>query len=83
MKSMNFNHLAKELKIPSRLLTKILIQYNILVEDKNSNLLPTDFAVENEYCFTIVIDKQEEVIFTSWGVNFVVELLTTKYCAVI
>lgn len=83
MKSMNFNHLTKELKIPSRLLTQILIQYNILEEDKNSNLIPTDFAVENEYCFTIVIEEQEEVIFTLWGVDFVIELLTTQYCAVI
>ncbi len=83
MKYMNFNHLAKELKLPSRLLTKILIKYNILVEDNNSNLLPTDFAVENEYCFTILIDEYEEVIFTTWGFDFIVELLETQYCAVI
>ncbi len=83
MKSINYNHLAKELKIPSRLLTQILIKYNILVEDECYNLIPTDFAVENEYCFTIVIEEQEEVIFTLWGVDFVIELLTTQYCAVI
>lgn len=83
MKSMNFNHLAKELKIPSRLLTQILIQYNVLAEDDTNNLLPTDFALENEYCFTIIIEEQEEVIFASWGVDFVVELLETQYCAVI
>ncbi len=83
MKSVNYNQLTKELKIPSRLLTKILIQYNILVEDNNNNLLPTNFAIENEYCFTIIIDEQEEVIITSWGVDFIVELLETQYCAVI
>lgn len=81
MKSINFNQLANELKMPPRLLTKILIQYNILLEGKFNNLLPTDFAVENEYCYTILIDEHDEVMFNSLGFEFIDKLLSTQYCA--
>lgn len=83
MKSLNYNKLAKELRIPKNLLTKILIQKGILTKGEFNNLLPTKFAIENEYGYTILVDGNEEIIITSWGIEFIVEMLETQYCAVI
>lgn len=83
MKSVNFNQLANQLKMPSKLLTKILVQYNILIEGEFNNLLPTDFALENAYCYTILIDEHDEVMFSSSGVEFIDNLLSTQYCVLI
>lgn len=82
MKSVNLNQLAKQLKMPANLLTKILIQKNILIEDSNEELSPTKYALEKTYCYTIMFDT-EETMFTSAGVRYIEKMLTSQYCAVI